>query len=218
MQKSYSVADRLEGRLAAGTNINLLPGFIHTVRDYAMASLQQPIPYYVDFAGNSIKQVLDVHVDYGGGVFIAGGKSALDIQKAAHTSQIALKPHAAIYHSSAKSLDDLFTTESIFHLGQDYPFDGVFERRQVFSDANRPYSTEIYAPINFQHFPEEMLLKIREMNIEKNPLIIWLGAGTWGISPSDCLDTLAFISARDSNDNKLGVLILESKLGRSQKP
>ncbi|MBI2208014.1 hypothetical protein HYU50_00810 [Candidatus Woesearchaeota archaeon] len=217
MQKLYSVADRLEGRLAAGTNINLLPGSVHTVTDYAMASLQQPIPYSIDFAGNSKKQVLDVCVDYSGGVLITGEFAAADIQKAIHTSQIALRPQAAIYHDSAESVDVLCTAKSIFNLGQDYPFDGMFARRQVFSDPNRPYLTEIYAPINFQRFPEEILVKIRELDIEKNQLIIWLGAGT-GSSPSDRLNTLAFISAIDQSNNKLGVLILESKIGCRQKP
>ena len=91
MQKSYSVADRLEGRLAAGTNINLLPDFLHTVTDYAMASLQQPIPYSLDFAGDSIKQVLNVSVDYGGGVLTAG-ESALDLQKSTYRSNCAKTP------------------------------------------------------------------------------------------------------------------------------
>ena len=217
MQKSYSVADRLEGRLAAGTNINLLPDFLHTVTDYAMASLQQPIPYSLDFAGDSIKQVLNVSVDYGGGVLTAG-ESALDLQKAAHTAQIALKPHAAIHYNPTGGVDVLYTKKSIFNLGQDYPFDGVFARRQLFSDPNRTYFTEIYAPINFQRFPEEILVKIRERDIENNQLIIWLGAGTWGSSPSGKLDAMAFISAIDQINNNLGVLILESKIGHMQKP
>ena len=217
MQKSYSVADRLEGRLAAGADINLLPDFLHTVKDYTTASLQQPIPYSIDFAGNSEKQVLDVRVDYEGGVLTAG-KSALDIKKAAHTSRIALRPQAAIYYSFTESVDVLCTAKSIFNLSHDYPFDGMFARKQVFSDPNRPYLTEIYVPINFQRFPEEILIKIRELDIEKNQFIIWLGAGTMGSSPSDHLNTLAFISATNQSNNNLGVLILESKIGHMQKP
>lgn len=217
MQESYSVADRLEGRLAAGININLLPGSVHTVRDYAVESLQQPIPYSIEFAGNSIKQVLDLSVDYNGGV-LTTGKSISDIQKAAHTSQIALKPYAAIVYSSLEAENILCTPESAFSLGQDYPFDGMFTQKQVFSDAKRPYLTEIYASINFQRFPEEILAKIREMNIEKNQLIIWLDTGTLSSQPSGKLDAMAFISATDQSKNNLGVLILESKIGYMQKP
>ena len=215
MQKLDSVADRLEGKLAAGTRISLLPGSVHTAAHYAAASLREPIPYYIDFGGNLEKQVLNVSVDYEGGVFTTGN-SELDILKAVNTIKNALRPYGAIYHNPFPAENILFTRESAFTLGQDYPFDGKFAKKQVFRNPNRAYLTEVYASINFQHFPEEILAKIREMDIEKNQLIIWLGAGKWGMPGK--LDTIAFISATDQGNNKLGVLILESKIGYMQKP